>query len=339
MQYQYQFPFAKVQRRFQAEGVLTPDSSFTGERRKIWQSLWAKNPKEYQAVLEHEARTIGKLTYEGVHIPGRVVLFPQATKEYYPESFCPRSWFGSAQTLQTIFEGKREIYSYEVKNKDGSVKKIVAKRAQNSNSVYDNNTGRSLSSFTGVARSSKKEALVGIDLLRKGVDVAKPLGYFYQGCEHYAYFEFVHGQSPLEALKTDKRAKVWESDATLLARLANAGYKHWAFYSKDFDDKVWDGEKLVLIDCEETEKVQEKGNASFLVPKNKRKRYFISTLMDCLGEYQQAGLISRDEMIDYARVFLRVRGDNSIKPKSIVSHIQPNRMTEERCFALCFDCD
>jgi hypothetical protein len=339
MQYQYQFPFAKVQRRFQAEGVLTPDSSFTGSRREIWQSLWAKNPKEYQAVLEHEAKSIGKLNHHGEPVEGKVFLFPQTSKEYYPESFCPRSWFGSAQILQSIFEGKREIYSYEVKTKDGSIKKIVAKRAQNSNSVYDNNTGRSLSSFTGVARSARKESLVGIDLLRKGVDVAKPLGYFYQGCEHYAYFEFVHGQSPLEALKTNKRAKVWESDATLLARLSNADYKHVGFYSQEFDDKVWDGEKLVLIDCEETQKLVEKGTGFFVVPKALRRIYFTSTLMDCLGQYSQRGLISPSEMLDYAKVFLKVRGDNPRKAKRIISRIESDRTTEESVIALCMDCD
>ena len=174
-----------------------------------------------------------------------------------------------------------------------------------------------------------------MQLADAGVPVEEPLGYFEEGIEQYAFTKFVEGENPKDILEGSRRFEVWNADATLLARLSREGYKHQYFYSPEFDDKIWDGEKLVLIDVDETFKIQD----GFEISHNQIQEYHLSTLKDVLASYVSRKVMSSDEMPFYARTFFGVMGWNPDDAEYLVRNLDPNKMTEESYNAIMMDTD
>ncbi|MDP3733966.1 MAG: hypothetical protein Q8R37_01945 [Nanoarchaeota archaeon] len=310
MLYQLPFPFEnKFPTSFQAQGIITPrdfmKDFFCDE---AYDSDIKTKPRELQQELDKFAVLLGK----DQQLP-TVVLHSSTSQEYFPENFMPQQWIGDA----IIIQDQRKIYQLEALKRDGTKQKIMIKGPKRY--CRSSQNGGGLSSITGVKvqlKDSVQEFSDLVELLRNGVTVEKPLGYFKHGEEQWVYTEFVDGENPLNILNSSKRKDYFEADALLLASLYRSGFSHQGFATPKFDDKIWKEETVFLIDTDET--YRRGDNSKENIPR---------TFSWELSDYLYWKTLSLDEALEYTKVFLE---GVDLNPKNAEEVVQMT-LTYHKC--------
>ena len=343
MRFQLYFPFVdEFPTEYKAEGVVSVSSYLQDAiGKEKYQRECKKNSQRVVKEYGRIARILGKeKSPDEENQEYTLFLLGETIRDFYFENFLPRNFIRLGERIENI---GRDIYKAPFLRRDGKKEIIVAKRQKLSFSHLNNPPEDWITSVSEIRvfKDVSEEVENLLELNSLGVPVENPVGYFKEGIEQYIFTRFVHGENPKEIITDDsRRNSYWKEDAKLLARLANAGYKHQGFYSPEFDDKIWDGKNVILIDADETFKVAQNWRFSDYFRENpdKLSNYFISSLEDCLS-YVFSKVMRKDEMIPYAQSFLEERGEDVSRAEKIVENLEIGRCTEESYFAMMMDCD
>ncbi len=159
---------------------------------------------------------------------------------FFPENFEPRS--------TVVKENKRPILTFEIKRNEKMIT-VFAKGAFVATSLMYNPPSYRLTNLSNVERTtSQVEMKRFLELAQQGIKVPQILGYYKAPIEEFLFVEKVEGGNPLDFL-CSHRETIIEQDAQMLATLCLSGYKKIGF--TDFDDKIFDGQFLYLIDVDE----------------------------------------------------------------------------------------
>jgi len=339
MLYQQTLPFVKEFRGiFKIDGAITPElflkNYYTEES---YSEILRKAPEE----LRNELKRIGRLLKkEGKE--GTLFLMPWCSRDYFPENFFPKFFIDGGELIQ---EERRRIYRVSAMKRDGSRKDIMVKGTKFSRSFLYDPPKEWLTDLASIKlfKKSSKELQELIKLNKFSIKTEKPLGHFRQGLEQWLFTEYMEGENPLKLLEDQKmRKKLWAADATLLAKLCKAKSKHQYFYSKEFDDKLWVGEELALIDVDEQLDMLNRKYYKDYFAKNPDKLipYQLDWLKDCIMSYLSHGLMREEEAYGYIKTFLKTMNLEDICIKEIIKEAKnPKRITEENYFALMSDCN
>lgn len=167
------------------------------------------------------------------------------------ETFLPENFEQKATHVEKE-EGatKRPILTFPI-NLDGRNITIYAKGADTAISYY-NTHGKPSYRLTGLAgvtkTNSRTEMETTLKLRSLGVKVPRVAGYYEALVEEFLFLEEVKGNRPDQMLERH-RSEIIKQDAEMLAKLCLAGYRKCGF--TDFDDKIFDGQDLYLIDVDE----------------------------------------------------------------------------------------
>ena len=96
--------------------------------------------------------------------------------------------------------------------------------------------------------TSKREMERTLKLAELGVKVPEVIAYYQSPAEDFLFLKTVGGISPVRDLNFS-RGEIIKQDAEMLAALCLSGLQKGGF--TDFDDKIWTGEDLYLIDVDE----------------------------------------------------------------------------------------
>src|SRR3989344_2063563 len=336
--FQQRFPFIGDITTILTSGVLTPER-FMRENistEEYYLKCLRKDPRALTDELTRISMMLGKRDLEE---KGKVTLLSEAAETYYPENFIPSIWIGKVEMVQE----DRRIYSLGAVKKDGSTQKIMIKGPKYLNTFLYVLPKHWLTSLSRISlyKNAQLEFETLINLQKHGIKTEKPLGYFEEGLENWLYTEFLEGQNPLELLEfPERREEVLKADARLLARLSKARMKHWYFYSPDFDDKLFIGGEICLIDTDETKDVFSQFHCGKYFKENPEKLlfYYQDWLKDTLSYYLMMGIIKEHELKTYALEFFRERGE-MLDLEEILKEVSPDRQTEESYVSMMRDTD
>ena len=207
---------------------------------------------------------------------------------------------------------RRHIFKFIIPSADGNVT-IYAKRANEVRSAFYDPPSYRLTKIANVQRTSSYEEATRFQKLAEiGVAVPTVVGIYRSGTEEFVFVEEVKGQTPDKCLETH-RDTIIRQDAEILATLCLMGFAKSGF--TDFDDKIFDGHKLWLIDVDEFEDIYPSGidfRGVLLDHKDLRgliqfralqKQIFLSKLTNAIFDYQGTLLISHSQVLDYIRHF------------------------------------
>ncbi len=145
-------------------------------------------------------------------------------------------------------KGKRPVMFFELQRQGGNIT-VYAKGADTSISCLYEPPSYRLTNLAHVQKTkSKTELEMTIELAEKGVKTPPVIGYYEGDVEEFLFLQKVEGKSPSEFLP-QCRDEIIRQDAEMLAVLCLLGYRKQGF--QDFDDKVFDGRDLHLIDVDE----------------------------------------------------------------------------------------
>ena len=159
---------------------------------------------------------------------------------FLPENFEPKS--------KAVKTDKRPICTFNLETKLGEIT-VYAKGADVSTyKLYHPPSWRLTNLSQVIKTTSEKEMNMTLELAAQGVKVPTVVGYYAGPVEEFLFLQEVKGKSIPDFLDSH-RSTIIEQDAQMLAALCMLGYKKCGFV--DFDDKVFDGKNLYLIDVDE----------------------------------------------------------------------------------------
>lgn len=231
-------------------------------------------------------------------------------------------------TGNRVVQNKRPILQFTINQREGSLK-VYAKGAELIHSMYYDYAKplyrlTRLSSINKI--TSKSELQKTIDLAELGIKVPRIIGYYESVIEDFLFLEEVKGDSPLEYLPKFKEELI-KQDAEMLAALCLGGYRKQGF--ADFDDKIFDGKNLYLIDVDECIDLYFSDNPDYrkilLNPHDKRldefrsfqKSIFRQVLKDAVFDYKDSLLPNTDEQKSYISYFYKRLGCKEANEKEI----------------------
>jgi|GEM_PF-1928740 hypothetical protein len=145
---------------------------------------------------------------------------------------------------------KRPLFTFPI-NLDGREITVYAKGADVSPAYLHDHAkpGYRLTPLYAFSKTpSKKEMDTTLKLRDFGVNVPRIVGSYETALEEFLFMEKVMGEQP-DKMFQGHRADIIKQDAEMLAALCLAGYRKIGF--TDFDDKIYDGKGLYLIDVDE----------------------------------------------------------------------------------------
>ncbi len=215
--------------------------------------------------------------------------------------------------------GKRPLFKLALAC-GGNTVDVYAKGADvNLSRYYDYaKPGYRLTSLAGITRtSSKVEVERTLKFGASGIAVPNVVALYLGTVEEFAFFEAVEGRDPQDYFETHKR-EIVKQDARMLAIMSLLGYRKQGF--GDFDDKLFDGTNLYLIDVDECMDLYDgllKGRDMLLNPRdtNELRRFrraqrdiFIRTMRDTIFGYRDSLTVSDEEQVLYVRSFFKQMG-------------------------------
>ena len=266
-----------------------------------------------------------------------------------PENFEPKS----ERIRIKGGEGKRPILRFRVK--DGDTQKTVFGKGSLRALTYfcrDSRPRHRLTSLAACSRiTSEKEMEVALDLAEMGVRVPPTIGYYKAPFEEFLFLEEVEGKDPSHWLRTH-REDIIVQDARMLAALCRLGYHKQRF--ADFDDKIFNGKELYLIDTEEIVDLYDHVFSGFrevlLDPTDAQGReefrafqtkMFMEELTDAVHDYRESLLESVDSRILYAKTFcdaMGMKAPSGAAIKALVT-VKENHSTRDDNFTAMSDTD
>jgi len=227
---------------------------------------------------------------------------------FLPENFEPKS--------KVVKNDKRPILFFEIPRNGGKALGVYAKGCNISTSRLYNPPSYRRTNLIGIEKvSSRNEMDRIIKLHEHGIHVPVVFGYYETPTEEFLFLKNVEGTDPSKFLDSKKERRIIiEQDAGMLAALCALGYRKIGFQS--YDDKIFDGKNLYLIDTEEFDDLYFPENIDFrdlvLNPversklddfRSMQRDLFIQTLRDAIYEYRKTLLRNSDDMSLYVKKF------------------------------------
>lgn len=167
-----------------------------------------------------------------------------------PESFYPEN-FSTVAIPAEKAKGKairRPILTFEVERGEERFK-VYAKGSHLAFSIFSQRPSYRLTSIAGVEKESAiEEGDRLVKLARAGVKTPTVIAFYNTPVEDFLFVEGIPGETPDRHLESHRIAII-EQDAQMLAALCLVGYYKFGF--GDYDDKIFDGQDLYLIDTDE----------------------------------------------------------------------------------------
>ena len=233
------------------------------------------------------------------------------------ETFLPENF---ENTGKLIREKKRPIIQFKSYH-NGKEINIFAKGSCITHWFYypDAKPKFRLTKLSGVHnQSSETEMKKTLEMARIGINVPNIVGYYKGSVEEFLFLEEVVGDDPGKVLERNKH-KIIQTDAEMLAKLCLAGYRKQGF--SDFDDKIFDGERLYLIDVDECVDLygflnpnyrdvllNPKDNSRLKAFRKMQRNVFKGMLKDTLFNYRNNLTSTKDDMIEYINKFYDIMG-------------------------------
>ncbi|MBW2973874.1 hypothetical protein KY346_05800 [Candidatus Woesearchaeota archaeon] len=240
------------------------------------------------------------------------------------ETFMPDNFEKKSRLVK---DKKRPIHLFEIGR--GSEKlEVYAKGSRvDISKLYDPPSWR-LTNLSRVEKvSSKNEMDISLKLAKQGVKVPTILGYYESAAEEFLFLQKVGGKDPQEYFDTH-REEIIMQDANMLAALCLLGLKKAGF--SDFDDKIFDGKDLYLIDTEEIGDLYFPDRWDFremlINPRDTtnlerfrdiQKAQFKKVLKDAIYRYQESLMPALNDKAAYISAFFEKVGWKKPSPKDI----------------------
>jgi len=231
------------------------------------------------------------------------------------ETFLPENF---EQRSTVIKDDKRKIMTFDVKN-NGEDVTVYAKGSFVSTSHYYQPPSYRLTNLSDVIKITSEEEMNRIvKLAEHGVKVPKVVGYYETPLEEFLFLQKVGGGNPSNFLGSHRR-DIIKQDAKMLGVLCLLGYRKVGF--EDFEDKVFDGKHLYLVDTEEFEdlyKFMEPDFRSMLLNpldarelrrfRDEQKSRFKIALRDAIFRYRNNLTPSLEDQLLYTKIFYECVG-------------------------------
>lgn len=318
--------------------------------------LWIKERKRLNSLeekiepLEWTRYSIGSRAYLRINQDFKDIPF----ERFLPENFEPISNTVNKVkgTGNRVVQNKRPILQFTINQREEPLK-VYAKGAEIIYSMYYD-YAKPLYRLTHLSSihkiTSKSELQKTLDLAELGIKVPRIISYYDSVIEDFLFLEEVKGDSPLKYLPKFKEELI-RQDAEMLAALCLAGYRKQGF--ADFDDKVFDGKDLYLIDVDECVDLYFPDKPDYrkilLNPNDKRLDEFRSfqksisrqVLKDAIFDYKDSLLPNTDEQKSYISYFYKRLGCKEANEKEIKELIRfdKNFLTFDRYINLMSDND
>ena len=276
-----------------------------------------------------------------------------------PESLLPENFEKISEKVikkkgleERTFEEGRPILKFDVVNKSDKIS-VYAKGALISCSYfydYAKPKYRLTSIISANKMTSKGELEKTKDMMDVGVNVPDIIGYYESLVEDFLFLGEVKGKSPLKCL--EKKQDIIKQDAEMLSAMCSAGYFKQGF--TDFDDKIFDGKNLYLIDVDECLDIYTHFDPDYrkmlLNPNDTNELekfrkfqggFFRQMLKDAVFEYQENLTQSEEDKKMYIKSFYRHMkwGEPSGKEIKDILKFPKNYITHERAVCMANDSD
>jgi hypothetical protein len=319
---------------------------------RILRGLWLTENKDLEKIV-----SIDEWTHYSIGTTAKLSI-NQEFLDIKPEIFLPDNIESKGVRVQKNKNGidvaeKREIYKFQI-NHHGQKVGIYAKRAEIVCMHYYPyaKPGFRLTTLSNVLKTtSKRELEITLALAQLGVNVPVVVGYYKEPLEEFLFLTEVKGKTPDKCSGSDKK-NIIKQDAAMLAALCLGGFRKPGF--TDFDDKIFDGSNLYLIDVDECGDLFSSCAPNFreilLNPKDTsalkgfrrlQKEMFEKMLTDALFEYKQNLIPTREDQTQYINSFYGRIGWNKPTEKEITRLIDfpRNYMTFDSHMAIMCDVD
>jgi hypothetical protein len=270
------------------------------------------------------------------------------------EQFLPENFEKTAKPVEKDKgPGKRPLFTFTINTGEREAV-VYAKGADVSLSYYYEHSkpGYRLTSIAGISRTtSKKEMETTLKLRAMGVRVPRVIGYYEAPMEEFLFLEGVAGKHPGEVLPSHKD-QILRQDAEMLAILCRAGYRKIGF--TDFDDKIFDGANLHLIDVDECRdlyfltatdfrEVLLDPNSAGEVRKFRRlqRGVFTSIMRDAIFDYHDSLTPTNQDRTAYVNAFFQKMGwrtPSEGQMKKLIN-FPKDYMTQDRYMSVMCDTD
>lgn len=261
--------------------------------------------------------------FEWTHyrMSGRAVLgINPEFSEIPPERFFPENFEQIAKQVEKEEGSKRPIWTFPVVN-NGEEIVVFAKGADVSLRLFyeESKPSYRLTPIAGISKTtSEREMEITLKLGDLGVNVPRIIGHYKALAEEFLFLEEVKGKRPDDFLP-EYNGEIIRQDAEMLAALCLAGYRKIGF--NDFDDKIFDGTDLSLIDVDECrdlyfpyvpdfEKIllNPKDSSELRRFRNLQRDLFVSTMRDVIFRYKDSLTPTDKDKADYTRAFYQRMG-------------------------------
>jgi len=294
---------------------------------RILRGLWLTENKDLEKIV-----SIDEWTHYSIGTTAKLSI-NQEFLDIKPEIFLPDNIESKGVRVQKNKNGieiaeKRKIYRFQA-NHNGQKVGIYAKGAEIVCMHYYSyaKPGFRLTTLSNVLKTtSKREMKTTLALAQLRVNVPTVVGYYKEPLEEFLFLTEVKGKTPDKCSDSDKK-NIIKQDAAMLAALCLGGFRKPGF--TDFDDKIFDGTNLYLIDVDECGDLFSSCAPNFreilLNPKDTsaltrfrglQREMFEKMLTDALFEYKQNLIPTREDQTQYINSFYeRIGGNKPTKRK------------------------
>lgn len=286
------------------EGVYISRSPNTRVR-----GLWRYTPENSLEPGENDAWSWAHYKLGSRVEVGVVEGFQGAQSQLVPDFF--------DQYSELVSDRFREVRKGEITVRDESIA-VYSKGSTVIESRYYQKPKYRLTNIAQITNHSPRRELdIFRELSERGVAVPKFVGLSRSEYEQRVYYEEAVGLSPEEYFETH-RDEIIIQDARILAALALMGFRKFGFDS--FDDKIFDGETLYLIDADEVEDLYKNSISpkalmiEFLDPNDEsglerlrelQRQILTQLLRDAISDYSKNLTPSRENRELYVRSFFQ----------------------------------
>jgi len=269
------------------------------------------------------------------------------------KTFLPENFENISEKVEKEKGNKRPILKFRVKT-NGEGKNIYAKGAEISYCFYYPHAQPKfrLTPLSSIHKTtSKREMERTLEFSKLGINVPEVIGYYEAIVEEFLFLSEVKGEFP-NAFFDTHRNEIIQQDAEMLGKICLAGYRKQGF--ADFDDKIFDGRDLYLIDVDECVDLYFGFNPDYrkilLNPKetsdlrdfrNMQKAIFKQELKDALSAYRESLTPAKQDMEHYIRTFYKTLGwkEHSQRQISKLTTFSGDYMTQDRFMSMMSDTD
>ena len=319
---------------------------------RILRGLWITKNKNLEKIASEDEWTHYRMETSAI------LRINQEFSDIKPEIFLPDNIKSKGERVQKNKKEveaveKREIYKFQANHNNQKVG-IYAKGAEVICSHYYSyaKPGFRLTTLSNILKTtSKREMEITLALAKLGAKVPTVVGYYKESLEEFLFLTEIKGNTPDKCNDSDKKIII-KQDAKLLATLCLSGFRKPGF--TDFDDKIFDGSNLYLIDVDECRDLYYPSTPNFremlLNPKDTsaltkfrglQTQIFEKMLKDALFEYKQNLIPTREDQTQYINSFYGRIGWNKPTEKEITRLIDfpRNYMTFDSHMTIMCDVD